>query len=128
MAISLAEESRQNGIVPLYYQNGEEGTSARTVAEAARLGDKTAQEVYRRSGEALGMGLSVLIDILNPECIVIGSVFARANDLLVPAMSEVMEREALAPALEVCRVVKAELGEKIGDYAAIAIAMIRSKE
>ena len=128
LAIAMAKEAESQGQTPSYYQSGESGTTARTVAEAARNGDAVAVEVYRRSGAALGMGLSFLIDVLNPERIVIGSVFARANDLLTSSMNEVLEHEALAPSLSACRVVSAELGERIGDYAAIAIAMIRSQQ
>jgi glucokinase len=98
--------------------------TAGSVAKAAFDGDETALEVYRISGEKLGCGLSVLIDILNPERIVIGSVFARSGELLREAMEKELEAEALAPSLEVCRVVPAELGENIGDYASIAAALL----
>ena len=67
------------------------------------------------------MGLSILIDILNPECIVIGSVFARSENLLRPAMEEVLQRETLPASLRVCRIVPAALGEAIGDLASLAI-------
>ncbi len=123
---SKAREAALEGVIPSYYHEGmdESEVTAGTVAEAAFLGDKTAREVYRISGEKLGRGLSVLIDILNPERIVIGSVFARSGELLREAMEKELEAEALAPSLEVCRVVPAELGENIGDYASIAAALL----
>ena len=66
--------------------------------------------------------MSLLIDILNPQKIVIGSIFARSENLLREKMEEVIKKEALFHAADVCRVVPAELGEAIGDYAAIAVA------
>jgi len=68
------------------------------------------------------MGLSVLIDLFNPERIVIGSVFARSEELFRGEMEAVIAREALAEAAAVCTVVPAALGDAIGDYAAVAVA------
>ena len=92
--------------------------NAAMLADYARRGDETAAAVYRLSGEMLGRGLAVLADVLDPEVIVIGSIFARAEELLRAPMEEVLAREALRP----CRVVPAALGEAIGDYAALAVA------
>ena len=98
--------------------------TAKTIADAANAGDKTALEVYRTCGEHLGRGLSIIIDILNPEIIVIGSVFARAQNLLWDSARAVIEKEALPLSANVCRVVPAQLCEQIGDYAAIATALL----
>ena len=99
-----------------------DGITAKSIAEAAFQGDETAIEVYRLCGEYLGRGLSLLVDILNPEVIVIGSVFERAEALLRPSMEAVMKKECIPYSLEVCRVVPAALGESIGDLAALAVA------
>ena len=53
-----------------------DNVTAKTIAEAAMNGDKLAGAIYRRCGEKLGYALSILIDILNPEKIVIGSIFS----------------------------------------------------
>lgn len=98
-----------------------ETVSAKTIAIAADAGDAAAREVYAESGRRLGQGLAVLIDILNPECIVIGSIFARSEHLLRPAMEEVLKQETLPASLAACRIVPAELGEAIGDLASLAI-------
>lgn len=58
--------------------------SARLVAEAAREGDALAKEIFAVSGRYLGRGLALLIDILNPERVIIGSIFARSRELLWP--------------------------------------------
>lgn len=94
----------------------------KAVAEAARGGDALAREVFETSAFYLGRGLAILVDVLNPEVIVIGSVFARCEDLLRPTMQRVLAEEALPDAVKRCRIVPAGLGEAIGDYAALAIA------
>ena len=73
-------------------------------------------------GKHLGEGLSILIDILNPERIVLGSVFLRAEHLLREAMEAVIRREALWHASSVCEILPAGLGEQLGDYAALSVA------
>ena len=96
--------------------------NAKLLADWARKGDEVAQEVYRISGEMLGKSLAILIDILNPERIVIGSIFARAEDLLRPSMEEFLKKEAIGISLDACKILPAALGDEIGDFAALAIA------
>lgn len=102
--------------------------NAKTVADAADAGDKLALEIYAESGRMLGFGLSVLIDILNPQRIIIGGIFTRSRNLLWHHAVEVLEREALPSALSACEVVPAELGEFIGDYAALSVAKYESEK
>jgi glucokinase len=97
--------------------------SAKIVGDAAEAGDELAKEIYAASGRYLGRGLSILIDVLNPEMIIIGSIFARSRSLLWPYAHEVICRESLAISAKACRVVPAGLGEAIGDYAAFAVAL-----
>ncbi|MDR1918322.1 MAG: ROK family protein [Tannerellaceae bacterium] len=99
-----------------------DSVSAQTVAENAWKGDPLALEIIGISGRYLGVGLSILIDILNPECIVLGSIYARNEQLFYPLIEEVLQREALSPSKQVCQIKAAELGEHIGDYAAVSIA------
>ncbi len=118
----FAEKARENGIRAAYDDGSE--ITAKSVSIAADNGDETALAVYRECGVKLGAGLSVLIDILNPERIVIGSIFARSRELLWPYAKEVIDREALPLSAGVCEVLPASLGEKIGDYAAIGVALM----
>ena len=102
--------------------------TAKTIAEHAKKGEKDAISVYETCGEMLGRGLSVLIDILNPQKIVLGSVFQRCEELLRAPMEKVLKEECLAYSLEVCEVVPAKLGDNIGDYAAISVASMNIGE
>ena len=63
-----------------------------------------------------------MIDILNPDVIVIGSVYARSTHLLEPSMRRVLKQEALPQSLEHCRIVPAKLLNNVGDYAALSVA------
>ena len=101
---------------------GENNVSAKTIAEYARKGNKFCKAIYRKSGEMLGRTLSIFVDLLNPEKIVIGGVFMRAYDLLYPSALKIMKRECLSASLERVAVLPAGLGENVGDYAALAIA------
>ena len=100
-----------------------EAVTAKDICTAAQAGDGTAQAIVEESATYLGMGLSILIDLFNPERIVIGSIFARAEALFRPGMEAVIAREALAQSAAVCRVVPAQLGDSIGDVAALTIAI-----
>ncbi|MBQ8495437.1 MAG: ROK family protein [Clostridia bacterium] len=123
---TLALEKIQTGTYPMYFQKGmtPKDITAKSIADAAKLGDETALAVYRVCGEYLGKGLSMIIDILNPEVIVLGSIFGRCHDLLWPSALAVIEQEALAASVAHCRIRPAALGERIGDYAAVATALL----
>lgn len=94
---------------------------ARLVADAARRGDPLARAVWRTTGRMLGRGLAMIVDTLNPACIAIGSLYGRCRDLLEKPMRAALAAEALPQSLAVCRIVPAGLGEKVGDYAALAV-------
>lgn len=98
--------------------------TAKKIAEAAYSGDESAKAIYAESGRRLGYALSILIDILNLERIVIGSVFQRSESLLRPAMEEVLRKETLPFSLSRCEIVPAELGDSIGDIAALSVAFL----
>jgi glucokinase len=96
--------------------------TAQQVAEAANDGSSLALGVFETCGTYLGKGLSVLIDILNPECIVIGSIYIRASHLLIPSLEKALKMDSLPLARKVCRIVPAELDEQIGDIASLSVA------
>jgi glucokinase len=96
--------------------------TAKIIGDQAASGDPLACEVFRISGSYLGKGLSYLIDILNPEAIIIGGIFIHQKDLLLPAAMEVINKETLALSAKRCRILPAELGNQIGDAAALGVA------
>ncbi|MBQ3141719.1 MAG: ROK family protein [Clostridia bacterium] len=104
----------------------DENLSAKSIAEAAEVGDAFAKNIITECGQKLGMGLSVIIDLFNPEKIVIGSIYGRVP-ALAPIARSVIDREALSYAARVCEICPAGLGESVGDYAGIAIAINNAK-
>ncbi|WP_423127065.1 ROK family protein [Gaoshiqia sp. Z1-71] len=96
---------------------------AKMVARAAQTGDPVALEIIQISADYLGRGLAILIDLFNPECIVIGSIYARNEMLFKPGMEKILTQEAIPAAVKVCRIKPAALGDSIGDYAALCVAM-----
>ncbi len=121
--------ARERGGQVVFNPTGEiDAITARDVGEAAARGDQAALDILAESGRWLGRGLAVLIDILNPEMIVLGSLYQRIGEYLRPTMEEELRKECLPRSLEACAIVPAELGERIGDYATIAVALYRSRE
>ena len=124
----VAEKLKNNQIVNFCTSVDKiEGIDTKMVTIAAASGDPVAFEIIKTASDYLGQGLSILIDILNPECIVIGSIYARNETLFKSLIEPVLKREAIPAALEVCRIVPAELGDSIGDYAALCVAIYEDK-
>ncbi len=119
-------EKLQSGEKPALCPNITKLTSitAKDVAVAAKTGDSFAKSILAESASYLGRGLSLIIDILNPEAIVLGSVYQRNADFMYPYVQQVVEREALQLSRKVCRILPAALGERVGDCAALALTLL----
>lgn len=129
MAQSFAERALELG-QPVGYcatRDALARVELRAVAEAARVGDALAKEVFNVGARRLGQGLALVIDLLNPEVIVLGGIYGRCLDLLADGVNGTIKQEALPAAVRRCHVVPGKLGESIGDLAALAIA-IRAEE
>lgn len=96
--------------------------TTKLLATYAAAGDEVATKVFQDCAEKLGVTLSILIDLFNPERIVIGSIYARCEEMLKEEAEKVIRRECLADSAAACRVLPAALGEQIGDYGALAVA------
>jgi glucokinase len=96
--------------------------TAEKVGKAAQAGDDLAREIFHDVGARLGEGLAVLVDVLNPARIVIGSIYLRQQSFLEPAAQEILREEAIERSREVCEVVPAGLGEQVGEFASLAVA------
>lgn len=131
LGYTLGLEAHQRGETPLYFNpdTAPDDITAKSVAIAAEQhGDKTAIEVYRLCGEYLGKGLSILIDLFNPEKIVIGSIFTRSRNGLWESCKEVIDKEALKISADVCEVLPAMLHEQIGDFASLTVGLYGKKK
>lgn len=97
--------------------------TAKKIAEAAFNNDADAVKIYSECGKNLGKSLAILIDLLNPEMIIIGGVYMRSHSLLTKDMYRQLKRECLPESLKSVEIVPSELHEQIGDYGAIVAAI-----
>jgi glucokinase len=101
-----------------------EHVTAQQLGALADAGNPRALEMWSAVGERLGAGLSLLIDLLSPDVIVIGGIFVRQHHRLEQSMNDKLQREALPLSLADCSIRPSDLGEEISEYSAMAVAMI----
>jgi glucokinase len=114
-------EAGADTTLPRYVNNDLSKVTAQVVYEAAHDGDGFALEVVRDTAKFLGAGVANLINIFNPQVVVIcGGVTLAGDKLFVPLRSEV-KRRAFKPAVDVCRILPGELPGTAGVYGAAAV-------
>lgn len=109
------------------YVEGELGRiTAQVVYQAAHDGDEYALEVVRDTAKFLGAGVANIINIFNPQVVVIcGGVTLAGDSLFVPLRGEV-KRRAFKPAVDVCRILPGELTGTAGVWGAAAVFIKRT--
>ncbi len=123
IAKKKAYDLDKNGLKASFLKDNIENITAKDVAEAAEMDSKDALDVFKISGKYFGRGLAILIDILNPELIIVGSIYVRSGKFLNDTMYRELEREALKFSRSIVQIVPAQLGEQIGDYGAVVAAL-----
>jgi glucokinase len=99
-----------------------QGITAEMVASAARSGDILSLEVLSQAGIYLGVGLSNLVNIFNPELIIIGGAVAKTGNLLLDPAKREMAARAFPVSVGAVRITLAELGNDAGIFGAAAFA------
>jgi glucokinase len=94
--------------------SGQTNFSALEVYDAAVNGDAVAISVYKRMGYYLGMALSSLVNVLNPDVIVLAGGLAAGWDAFIPATREQIEKRAFRVPADRVKLVRAELGDDAG--------------
>jgi glucokinase len=94
--------------------------TARTVYDAALRGDETAREVVRDTARFLGTGLANLLNIVNPDVVVLAGGVTEAGDALFEPLRAEVKRRAFRPAVDACRIVPGVLGGSAGVVGAVA--------
>jgi glucokinase len=114
---SIAERAREEGMGDV---------NASDVAAAADAGDPVAVRVWDETTDALGCGLTSIVNLFEPQLVVLGGgvVSGTGEQLLGPVRSHV-RREAMGSAGEAARIVAAQLGSHVGVVGAAAIARER---
>jgi len=101
---------------------GREITGA-LVTELTHDGDTVAGEVMGHMGERLGIGITTLVNVFDPEVVVVGGGVIAAGELLLGPAREVVARHALRPARDHVRIVPARFGAESGMLGAAVLAL-----
>jgi glucokinase len=96
--------------------------TAETVAAAARNGDELALEVLNKAGYYLGIGMINMVNIFNPDIIVLGGGMAELGDLFIGQGRKMVAERAWPMSARSVRIVTAQLGNEAGVYGAAAYA------
>lgn len=96
---------------------------AQVAAEAARMGDSLALDIWEETGKYLGLGVANIINILNPKRVVIGGGVSKVGDLLFEPARRVAKARAMRDLARVADIVPAELGDDGGILGALCLAL-----
>jgi glucokinase len=113
---SIAERAAEAGLV---------GATAEDVAAGARAGEPRAVAVWAETIDALACGLTSIVNLFEPELVVIGGGVSRTGEQLLGPVRERVRSEAMTPAGTVVDVVPAALGDHVGVVGAAAIVIER---
>lgn len=105
-----------------------ESITAETVAEAARRGDRLATDIVAEAANYLGVGLANLVNIFNPELIVIGGGLSKMGDMLLKPARKVLKERAFKLPARTVRIARARLGSNAGIIGAAAYVFTQQAE
>lgn len=114
-------EVRRSSIIPKLMAEQNAPLSIPLIKQAADAGDIEAIDSFTEAGHAMGQGLAGLINIFNPEKIVIGGPLSVAGEYLLPAIKETVTRHALPESMQHTSVVLSPFGPDASLIGAIAI-------
>jgi glucokinase len=113
-------EGDSDSILPSMVDGDWSKITAQTVFEASKRGDRIALEVVRDTAHFLGVGVSNLINIFNPDTFVIAGGVTQAGELLFDPLRAEVRRRAFKPSVEACRIVPGSLPLSAGVVGAVA--------
>ena len=106
---------------------GETMTFAR-VLQLLQEGDRGARRAVMDTGAAVGRSVAGIVNLINPELVIIGGELAAAGETLLEPIREAVERRAVPPAAKAARVVRGTLGEHAEVLGAAAVQLTRAPE
>jgi len=112
----LETEVSSQKIVSRYkqFRESEEDLTAEEIARRALNGDEAALQTYSQVGSYLGIGLSIIINLLNPEKILLGGGVMESGECLLPAAFEEAKRRSFSSSFDCCSIAQTQLGNKAG--------------
>ena len=100
-----------------------EDVKSEHVLAAARTGDGLALELVGETGYYMGWGIANLVNILNPDIVLLGTIAVAAGDLLLDPIRKTVSKFAMTRPAEAVKIAPAQLGDALGDLAAIALVV-----
>jgi glucokinase len=91
-----------------------EDITPQVIALAANQGDKLSKEIWQQAGERLGIVLSGVINLLNPEMIVLAGGISKAGNLLVKTLKETIKKHAFDTPVNACRIIVSKYNQNLG--------------
>ena len=93
------------------------------VLQAAREDDAVAMALVEETAYYMGWGIANLVNILNPQIVLLGTIAVAAGDLLLDPIRRTVTKMAMQRPVETVKIMPAELGDSIGDLAAISLVI-----
>ena len=100
-----------------------EGIKSEHVLAAARTGDALAVELVEETAYYMGWGIANVVNILNPDIVLLGTIAVAAGDLLLDPIRETVSKLAMARPAAAVQIAPAQLGDALGDLAAVALVV-----
>ncbi len=120
----LAKDSTRQGrnrvVLPMAGGRVEDIT-ARHIVESAKQSDPFALAILEEAGTYMGLGIANIIQILNPEVVILGTIAVHAGDLILEPIRRAVGEYAWKRSADVCRIVPAALEDRAQDLAGIAL-------
>ena len=116
-------KSNKKGLIYEYSEGNIDLVDAPLIAAAARDGDQDAIEIFKLTGRLLGIGIANVLNLFDPEIIVLGGGVMHAEDLFMDELKDSLNKRALKSNLKNLQIKNAKLGKDTGVMGAIAVAM-----
>ena len=97
--------------------------SAEIVSKAANQGDKLGRNIMEETGEYLGTGVANIINLFNPELVIVGGGVARAGDLIFEPLKKAVQKRAFSVSAEVAKIIPVSLGKDCTVIGAAALVL-----
>jgi len=125
--IRRVEAGLKNGhsslVSKLMVEKSESSPSVELIKQAADAGDEVALESFWEVGRAMGQGIAGIVNIFNPEKVVIGGTLSTASNYMLPAVQEVVSQRALNDVLRKTEVISSVFGDDASLFGAVAIVV-----
>jgi len=113
----------RESLIKNYSKNEPDNIDAPLIASAARAGDEQAIEIFKLTGRLLGIGISNVVNLFDPEIVLLGGGVMNAKDLFITELKASLQERALEANLKDLKVKEVGLGKNTGVMGAIAVAM-----